>query len=369
MKVEISGKAYDINSLEKEDIVVEATGSYVGSTGSIVLTLTARVKDGVKTSGPIMTKVTPSSVKAYFDYRITEPINVEARLKNDMKNLVADEFSVGTLGTTMTTVDVEGPAAVINNLTKVYFEAEISEDALPLTETKEVPATLVYQFDGEYTSEYLTCKSLNDENPAAVIIPVFVSKDLNTAVKFGKAPDYYNEVMPELKVYPEKVTVLYSSKEQADATETFYVGTIDFTELSNKVNYFEFPIDNNLGMNIVDETIEKFTVSVDMSDKSMITLNKTPGKKQLQNQDENYIYNIDYEKSELDKITVVGPWDKLQKLTEDDLQIDIDVKPLDLTKNGEQVVEVSKISIVSDGYEDCWVYGKYNAYISVEPKE
>ena len=55
-------------------------------------------------------------------------------------------------------------------------------------------------------------------------------------------------------------------------------------------------------------------------------------------------------------------------MTEDDIQVNIDVSTLDVTNTGEQSSENTNISFFSEGYEDCWFYGKYTAYITVEPK-
>ena len=55
--------------------------------------------------------------------------------------------------------------------------------------------------------------------------------------------------------------------------------------------------------------------------------------------------------------------------TREDIQVEINVSSLDLEESGEQIVEVSNISIVSEDFEDCWVFGKYKAYIAVGVKE
>jgi hypothetical protein len=134
------------------------------------------------------------------------------------------------------------------------------------------------------------------------------------------------------------------------------------------VNYFEFPVDEKLGVNIVDKSIGKFTVSLDMSSMSSVTMEKTPSKIVLLNQDENFNYIIDFEKSELNAITVIGPAESLKKITNEDIQIEINVSSLSLGRSEEQAVEVSNISIASEKVNDCWIYGKYKAYISVDPK-
>ena len=105
-----------------------------------------------------------------------------------------------------------------------------------------------------------------------------------------------------------------------------------------------------------------------MSSMSTMTLEKTPSKIVLLNQDENYNYIINYEKSELDAIKVIGPYSSIGEITYEDVQVEINVSSLDLTDGTEQEVEVSNISIAAEDIDDCWIYGKYKAYITVEPK-
>ena len=368
-EVEVSGKAYNINqhALSKDDIIVEATGSYVDTAGYKVLTLTAKIADTSAASDVNVIKVTPSNITVYFDRKTTGTFNVEAKLENDMATLVSDAFTVGQPVPSMSTVEVTGPATILNKLTKVYFNARIDEAKLPLTATKEVAAEIAYQLDRASDSKYLTCTSINDEsNPATVTIPLYVSKEVGTSVKFVNQPASYSEEMPRFIVNPSKVNVLYNTKDEE--IETLYVGTVDFSNVSNKVNYFEFPVDEKLGVNIVDKTIAKFAVSLDMSSMSSVTFDKTPSKIVLLNQVENYNYVIDFEKSELNAITVIGPRDSLDKITNEDIQVEINVSSLNLKDSEEQLVEVSNISIASDKIDDCWIYGKYKAYISVEPK-
>ena len=106
-----------------------------------------------------------------------------------------------------------------------------------------------------------------------------------------------------------------------------------------------------------------------MSSMASVKLNQTPGKIVFVNQDENYNYVINIEKSELNSITVIGPKEKLEKITQEDIQVEINVSSLNLEESDEQIVEVSNISIVSEDFEDCWVFGKYKAYIAVGVKE
>ena len=369
VEVEVSGKAYNINqrAFSKDDIIVETVSSYVDSAGQKTINLTAKLADTTGTTDVVITKVVPSAITVYFDKEVTDTFNVVANLQNDISSLATDEFTVGNIVPSMTTIDVKGPATIINKLEKVYFNAKLDEDLLPLKTTKEIEAEISYVLDRLSDSKYLSCPGINESNPPTVTIPLYVSKQVNTSVKFVNQPAAYNDTIPEFKVYPAKVNVLYNSKDEE--IENLFVGTVDFRNVSNKVNYFEFPVDEKLGVNLVDKSISKFTVSLDMSSMSSVTLQKTPAKIVFLNQDESYSYTINFEKSELNSVTVMGPKDKLDNITEEDMQIEINVSSLSLMRSNEQLVEVSNISIVSEGFDDCWVYGKYNAYISVEEKE
>ncbi len=369
--VEVSGKAYNVNqyALSKDDIIVETAGAYVEAAGYKVLTLTARIAETSGVTGVEITKIEPSSITVYYDKKTTGTFNVEAQLENDMGSLVDGKYTVGQPVPSVSTVEVTGPATILNKLTKVYFRAHINENELPLTATKEVPAEIAYQLDRASEGKFLVCEGLNDEsNPATVTVPLYVSKEVPTAVKFVNQPAVYGENPPAYKVSPNKIGVLYNANE-ADEMTALYVGTVDFSGVSNKVNYFEFPVDEKLGVNIIDKNVSKFYVSLDMSAMSKKTLDETPGKIVFVNQDENYAYSINYENSNLDNITVMGPSKSLEKISAEDIQIEINVSSLSKTRAAEQTVVVSNISISSDKVDDCWIYGKYEVAISVEPKE
>ncbi len=366
--VEVSGKAYNVNqrALTKDDIIVETASSYIDSAGQRTLTLIPKIADTSGVTDVNITKISPSSVTIYFDKEVTETFNVVAKLENDAESLATDEFTVGNIVPSMNTVEVKGPANIINKLEKVYFKAALDNAVLPLTATKEVEAEIAYVLDRTSDSKYLSCPGINESNPATVTIPLYVSKEVGASVKFVNQPAIYSEEAPKFAIYPAKVNVLYNSKDEE--IENFYVGTVDFSNVSNKVNYFNFDVDEKSGFNLVDKSITKFTVTLDMSSMASVKLNQTPGKIVFVNQDENYNYVINVEKSELNSITVIGPKEKLEKITQEDIQVEINVSSLSLEDSDEQMVEVSNISIVSEGFEDCWVFGKYKAYISVESK-
>lgn len=368
-EVTVKGKSYDINSysLSKDEIIVEATGAYVDSAGYRVLNLSAKTADGGIADIEIM-KISPSSISVYYDRKTTDTFNVEAKLGNDLSSLVEGEYAVGQPVPSMNTVDVTGPATILNRLSKVYFTAQIKEDSLPLTASKNLPAKIAFDLENEDEAKYLICEGINSEsNPATVTVPVYVTKEVETAVKFVNQPAIFSEKVEAVAISPKTVKISYNPQDDENF-DKLYVATIDFSKISNKMNNFEFPVDEKLGVTLVDKEIERFNVSVNMSEMSNKTLDKAPTKVVFLNQDENYNYAVDFENSNLDEIVLIGPKESLQKITADDIQVEINVSSLTVNSRILQKVKVSNISIQSDEIDDCWVYGEYFAVLSINAK-
>lgn len=368
-EVEVKGKSYDINSysLSKDEIIVEASGTFVDSAGYKVLNLTAKTADGGLSDIEI-TKITPSTISVYYDRKTTDTFNVEAKLSNDLATLVEGEYAVGQPVPSMNTVEVTGPATVLNRLSKVYFTASIKDDSLPLTASKNLPAKIAFDLENEDEAKYLICEGVNNEsNPATVTVPVYVTKEVETAVKFVNQPGVFTDGVDSVIISPKKVKISYNTTDE-EQLEKLYVGTIDFSKISNKVNYFEFAVDEKLGVNLTDKSLQKFDVSVDMSNMSSKTLDKVPAKVVYLNQSEDYNYSINFENSNLDEIVLIGPAESLKKITADDIQVEINVSSMSVNSRIMQKVKVSNISIQSEEKNDCWVYGEYEAIINVNAK-
>ncbi len=368
-EVTVKGKSYDINaySLSKDEIIVEAAGAYVDSAGYRVLNLSAKTADGGMSDIEI-TKISPSSISVYYDRKNTDTFNVEAKLGNDLSSLVEGEYAVGQPVPSMNTVDVTGPATILNRLSKVYFTAQIKEDNLPLTASKNLPAKIAFDLENEEEAKYLICEGVNNEsNPATVTVPVYVTKEVETAVKFVNQPAIFSEKVEAVAISPKTVKISYNPQDDENF-DKLYVATIDFSKISNKMNNFEFTVDEKLGVTLVDKEIERFNVSVNMSEMSSKTLDKAPTKVVFLNQDENYNYAVDFENSNLDEIVLIGPKESLQKITADDIQVEINVSSLTVNSRILQKVKVSNISIQSDEIDDCWVYGEYFAVLSINAK-
>lgn len=364
--VQVSGKSYNIDSysLSKSDIIVEATTGYVDTAGYKVLNLTARTTDGDVS----VTGIYPSTITVFLDRKTKGTFNVEAKLNNELDTLSDSPYVVGQPVASMTTVEVSGPATVIENLKKVIFEATLDEADLPLTATKEVTASVSYSLEKERGSQFLVCEGIEEKtNPATITIPVSKVKTVSTAVKFINEPAVYETESPKVRISPSKVKITYNTQDDEEL-ESLTVGTIDFRQLNNTVNKFEFTLDDKTVSNIADSDKTTFTVSVDMSSKSKKFIDEIPAKVVLVNQAKGYNYDVSLENGGLDEIVIIGSSSSLKKISVDDLQVEINVSSLDVNKKTAQKVEISNISISTEGVDDCWIYGNYYAYVTVSAK-
>ena len=362
--VTVSGRALDINqySLSTDKLIIEATSGYVDSPGYKTLTLMPVLESDIN-----IVKISPSTITVYFDRMQSAQVNVEAKLTNDMKELVGDGYTVGQLAPSVNTANVSGPATVVDNLKKVYFEATVNSDQLPLTATTEVAAQISYALDKERASQFLVCENVGtDANPATVTIPVSKVSTVPTAVKFVNQPSSFDEQPPQVKISPAEVEISYTPDGEEPAS--FTVGTIDFRKLKDGVNKFQLTAKKTDAALLYNATEETFLVSVDLRSMSSKTIDATGSNVVFLNQSDNKKYTANLRSDGLGSLTLIGPADSLEKLTADQLQIEINVSSLKTDTDIWQTVKVSNVSIRADGAGDCWVYGTYSARVRVTDK-
>ena len=276
--VKVSGKSYNINSysLTENEIIVEATTGYVDASGYRILNLTGRTTD----TDVSVTGITPSTITVFFDKEAKETFNVEAKLTNGDADLSKEGYVVGHPVASMSTVEVSGPASVLEKLNKVYFEATVDESEIPLTVTKEIAADISFDLESERGSQFLLCNRVmaeDDANTATVTIPVYRVKNVKTSVKFINEPKDFDKNNAPVLINPSEVEISYNPKGNEDI-ETLNVGTVNFRQLDNKVNTLEFVLDAKTSANIINTQQSVFTVTVDMSGMSKRVFEEVPGK-------------------------------------------------------------------------------------------
>lgn len=360
--VEVSGKAYNINAqaLSKDDIIVEAANSFVDSAGYKVITLTAKALDAASSDFEI-TKVTPSTITVYYDRKVTDTFNVVAQIENDLTSVVKEGFTLGQPVPSMSTVDVTGPATILSGLKEVNFNAVIPEDQLPLASSAELPAELSYPVSRSSDSKFLTCESIDNEaNPPTVTLPVYATKTVPVTVKFINQPEGME--IPEYNIYPSEVEIIYNPKDEDKFTE-FSAGTIDFRKLDNGVNSFILELDSEKSpVKLTDKEITEFEVDIDMSAYSKVTVAYSAASVLYLNKQEGMVYSIEDGDGPGD-ITVIGPAKSVEKITTNDIRIEINVSALNMSRARGQMLDAN-ITVENEKIKDCWIYGEYQAYVT-----
>ena len=366
--VEVKGKAYNINThaLSKDDIIVEASSSFIDSAGYKIVSLTARVADAAASSDFEITKITPSTITVYYDRKVTDTFNVVARVNNNLKKVVKEGYTVGKAVPSLNTVEVTGPATILSGLENVYFDAAIDEKNIPLTSSVELPAQISYPVSRSNDSKFLVCESVNNEtNPATVTLPVYTKKTVPVTVKFINMPEGMEA--PEYEISPSEVEIIYNPKDEQKYAE-LSVGTIDFKKLDNAVNSFNIKIDQDkLAVRLTDKELTAFDVTVDMSDYTKTTVSYSAANVIFLNKQDDMVYSLGTGGS-LDTITVIGPKKNVQKITSDDISVEINVSALNMSRSNSQLLEAN-VTVGNAEIENCWVYGEYKAYVTVMTEE
>ena len=365
VNVEVSGSSYNINtySLKRDNISVEATAGYVDSAGYKTLNLSAHADN----SDVDVVKITPSSITVFFDRSDTQTFNVEARLTNTESQLANNGYIIGQPIPSVSTVDVTGPATVLDKITKVYFDATLDESQLPLTATTEVSATIAYDLEHERETGFLVCEDLDSgSNTATVTIPVNREATVETTVKFINQPAYFDENPPAVTISPAKVKISLNAEDDSEELSSFNVGTVDFHTLKNEVNTLSFAPDKK-NTQLIDD-VSKFRVEIDLSSLSSVKLDATTSNVVFLNQSADYKYEALLENVGLDQVTIVGPAASLKKLHAEDLQIAINVSSIAKASSTAHAVKITNISIQPSDINDCWVYGTYRARVRMTKK-
>ncbi len=363
--VEISGKAYDINSnvISKDDIIVTASEIYVDSAGYKMLSLNARIEGG--NGSAQIVSVNPSNLMVYYDREVTDTFNVEPQITNAPETLVNEDYIFSGLIASKKTVEITGPETVLSQLEKVYFIATADSSVLPFTENTALKATVKYEFSGTSDAYYISCPELEKDTPKVTVV-VKAQKTIPTAIKYVNQPSAYTASDDNITIDPKEVRILGST---GNNESRYLVETVDFRTLSNKKNVLEFTCDEAQSSDKLIDEIEKFTVTIDFSHLSSKKIDPKQCTVIYVDEDEAYEYTVDFTGFDNDEIVLIGPRDSLSMISAEDIQIEINADVLNQARSGSQIVEISNISIQNEQKNDCWIYGSYTATLTATPKE
>ena len=346
--VTVKGKRYLVSAgaLSSDDITVVAKSGYVDYAGTQKLKLTASINS---TADIKITNISETSIEVYYDALKTSIVPVEINLQSD-SSIVPDGYINEDPIASVSNIAISGPATEINKIEKIRADAVLD---YALTETTALECTLTPVTSNGSKARYITF----DENAQNITVTIPVSKvvDMPLSVRFVNVPEYYSENMPETNYYPKTVKVA-AAQSVIDEMESLIIGTIDFNELTNKNNKFEFSLSGIEEVKILDD-IKNVAVTVNCYPMSKRTFDVPASNIALLNAaDRNTASVID---EVIEKVTVIGPKENLEKIDESQILAKADLSG---AKAGEQSLSVQ---VYLKDSKECWIYGTYAVKVRI----
>lgn len=344
--VDITGKKYIISKITAKDISVTAQTNYVDSAGTKTLRLRANINDdNVK-----IKSLSRDSIDIFFDKKIEKEFTIQSDVKLSSNNLISSGYQLGSAVLSQNTVTAIGPATEINDIESISAIINIDN-----TVSKTITCKPEIRIIGNNT--FSNTKFKNMDNEITATLPLLKVVTLPTRVEFKNVPEKYATNAIEYNISPKEMKVAVQV-ENLDKVKNVIAGTIDFSTINNKVNYYNFDI-KDLDCVALDNT-EKIYVSIDASkykrDKFQI---KTKNISIITSDNK---YKVNFIQDNIDDVIIVGKQDELNKLTSKNIYAEINLDNNNL-KIGENEI---RTSIKLKGVNDSWIYGTYNVKINVE---
>lgn len=345
--VTVKGKKYQISSLKAEDIKVLAQTNNVDSAGMRTLLLKSDQTFG--NNDYTVTAISQRSIDVFFDVPKTVQLVIEPDvIADDSVNIVEAGFKTGEINLSETTVNVTGPSTEINKIVKAVAQLKL-EKSLTANKSADVDV-LLFDENGKSNFDYVT----TDIEKVVLTIPVLRVKEINTTLLFKNAPDEYVLNPLNYTISPTKDYFNISVDEYEKTTE-FPVGTIDFKSVSPSNYVFEFL---RTDLPVSDESnTEKFVVKLDVTGLSQEYFVFSSDKVKVNNPNK-----LAYKISGLNKsVVVVGSEKALESITEDDINVEIDISEINITA-GQTISVPANVTVKST---NCWIYGTYTVEVSL----
>ncbi len=353
--VTVKGKKYILDTVDRDDIVVQADVSEVYTAGIKTLQLKISTKDN--TTEFEIASSSSSNIEVYFDTYEEVEKTIKHNISTDLKSLVTDDCLVGDVSFSKETVVVSGPATEINKIADVIANVEI--DSVLEKTTTFTPELKIITKDGSL----LQYSKINSETAdITVTIPVLKVVTLPTAVEFKNAPSYFTSNPLSYSVYPKSVKVAVPV-EALDVTKFFVVDTIDFSEITNSYNTFNVDASSVNSYKIMNPNVTTFKISINASAYHSKTVEISPSKIVFNN--ENADFNITSAQNENIAVTLIGTSQSLESIKEENVKIIVDTANKNISSDTETI---QAVITVDDGF-NCWAYGTYEVKVKVTAKE
>lgn len=342
VKATIKGQRASIGGLSSSDFIAKPEITEVNDAGEYELKLNIECKDK---NADFEYTVVPDKIKVSFDKIISKSFDLTA----DIPNIVAaDGYLKGNAEVTTPSITITGPEERVNYITKCKIQ-NLSE--MQLTESQEISEgnnLVLYHNNTVISSEGLSLS----KNSFAINVPVTMRKTLPLVVSFINVPENisledieYTQSVKEIEVAapPDKIEnlgELYLCTIDLRKVTPGYTVTVplEFTEESEMENLsqvsevtLEFPLENL--------TTRMITVSRN----DIVIINKPAD------------YDIIPATTGWD-ITFVGEAEVLEKLTVDDIVVQLDLSSVSSSITSNVYIR-APIKVYVPGDDVVWATG------------
>lgn len=342
VKATIKGQRASIGGLSSSDFIAKPEITEVNDAGEYELKLNIECKDK---NADFEYTVVPDKIKVSFDKIISKSFDLTA----DIPNIVAaDGYLKGNAEVTTPSITITGPEERVNYITKCKIQ-NLSE--MQLTESQEISEgnnLVLYHNNTVISSEGLSLS----KNSFAINVPVTMRRTLPLVVSFINVPENisledieYTQSVEEIEVAapPEKIENLgeiYLCTIDLRKVTPGYTVTVplEFTEESEMENLsqvsevtLEFPLENL--------TTRMITVSRN----DIVIINKPAD------------YDIIPATTGWD-ITFVGEADVLERLTVDDIVVQLDLSSVSSSITSNVYIR-APIKVYVPGDDVVWATG------------
>lgn len=346
--VKVTGARSLVGGLGAKDILVTASLTGVSSAGTYDLRLNAVKKDSGQDYQIL--DVSPSTIRVSIDRQGTKTFEPAAKVADISvpQNYLMEQYYVTPGELTIT--------ASNENLAKIdHVEVEIDAGTEPLTKTTIFDGRVVlYDSQGQVIPQdnYI----ISTEHITVTVV-VLKQKTLALTVAYTHVPAGLDT--DSIQYIQSSSSILVAGPEdEIDSINEIFLGYIDMRTLTpgSTFNYDVVLPDGFLNIKNVNSVILRFSMD-DYGQTELKTSNIN-----LLNKPANY--DVEVLTESISNITVVGPAERVQTISSEDLIAELDLSNYELSEGQYNL----GVDIVLPGDEGVWAVGSYSVVVVVSQK-
>lgn len=256
VEVTVSCQKYMAMEIDSDDITATLQTSTITSSGYHSVPISVQINSDSENSSDFeIESYSPTSAEGYYDISAEATLPVEVSILGE--GFVEEGYVLGDVSLSADTVTVTGPETYVNAIESII--AEVDYDGETLSESQVVTLDpKAYDENGNEVS-YVTVITADDGLTAT--IPILKVVSLPVSVNISNMSDD-DEDLVSISYSPEEIEVGVLS---SSSITSLVVGEIDFDDLEEGDNEFEFAIADISGVTAINSD-DVVTVTVTLEE-------------------------------------------------------------------------------------------------------